>query len=317
MTFDAEVRAGLADGRVGVERVDRGEVRHRRPVPLDAQPRSRPQRAAAGSSAGAGVGGHCAARWCEGAAERERGDPAEVVAGVERAQVEQRLGGGLFDVGAVVVERVEVGGGDGDDPDEAELGVALGQLAFAGFDVGEALALAGVDPEPFAFLHVGVGLAGHHLAVRGAGRARHRDRLHHDGDRARRAAVGEQRRRASPAPTGSCGQPATRYERWNAPSTRTWAQSGSTTIGPHSSAPRRDAAASDRVSVATWAARAGSDRTRTAADSSTAASGAVDGEPGGVEPRGEQAQLVAERARARRRAATSGSGGCGPASGRR
>ena len=88
-----------------------------------------------------------------------RGEPAEFVAGIERAEIEQALRGGLFDIGAGVVERVEVGGGDVDDADELELGVPFGQFPFTGFDVGEPFAFTGVDPETLLGLHVGVGFA--------------------------------------------------------------------------------------------------------------------------------------------------------------
>ena len=66
------------------------------------------------------------------------------MAGVQGSQFEQALGGGLLEVGAVVVEGVAGRGGDGDQPDEAELGVAFGQLSFAPLGVGEAFAFAGV-----------------------------------------------------------------------------------------------------------------------------------------------------------------------------
>ena len=71
----------------------------------------------------------------------------------------------MFDVGAGVVECVEVGGGDGDEPDEVELGVTVGEFAFACFDVAEAFAFSRVDPEPFALFQVGVCFAGHHFHV--------------------------------------------------------------------------------------------------------------------------------------------------------
>ena len=59
-------------------------------------------------------------------------------------------------------------------------------------NVGEPFAFARVDPETLAFLEVAVGFASHHLTIRGPRCAAHRNRLHHDSDRADAVRVGEQ-----------------------------------------------------------------------------------------------------------------------------
>ena len=125
-------------------------MRHRRALPLDGQPRPpahQPVRPLARATllrwrrgwvgravalAGrlrraqppvAAVRGVMASSRSDRSAERKRRHPAFGLAGGEGAEVEQRLGGGLLDPAAGVVELVEVGGGDGDDADVAELGM--------------------------------------------------------------------------------------------------------------------------------------------------------------------------------------------------
>ena len=55
--------------------------------------------------------------------EGEGGEPTQLMPRIERAEVEERLGGSLFYIRARVVEGVQIWGGDVDDPDELELGV--------------------------------------------------------------------------------------------------------------------------------------------------------------------------------------------------
>ena len=127
----AYIRAACPEAFVGVERVDRGEVRHGRAVPdRAAELRAGTTRRWRGSSIRRWVH-RC---WLLPATLRPRGRQATqagVVSGFEGPKVDEGLAGGLFDSDGRVIERVQVGGGDVDEADEPELGVSFGQLAFA------------------------------------------------------------------------------------------------------------------------------------------------------------------------------------------
>src|SRR5688572_11525378 len=68
---------------------------------------------------------------CQTATRREGAHEAEVVARVEGAEVEPRLPGRLLELGAGAVELVRIGGADGEEAGELELGVAGDELGFA------------------------------------------------------------------------------------------------------------------------------------------------------------------------------------------
>ena len=214
----AHQHAPLAEAGVGVERVHRAQVRHRRAVPLHRQARTRRPagrpvsslHAAAGRAAGGlvrGVGGPrrtgaAAGRGGPGhgqlpdRTDRPTGSDATHpsawrAASGRRSSIDWAAACSTRPAG--VVERVEVVGGDGDDADVAELGMALGQLAFAALDVGLAAPLAGGEPEPVTLLLCVIGLDRGQLPVgvgRGSGQ---RHRLQHDRHRAGRPVDGEQR----------------------------------------------------------------------------------------------------------------------------
>ena len=208
---DPEVDAGLAEAAVGVERVHRAQVRHRRTVPVhrDRLRRAGPATAAGPSSAGRSLA-PCGSRRARGA-RRERvvgaglGGPQRTLRGAAladhaRPALNDRPNGSdathpcawratsgrrsisdlpaAFSIWAQASSSCAgVVGGHGDQAGVTELGMAAGQLPFAALDVGEAATFPGRHPEPAAGLVLVRRLDRGQVPVGGGRRLVQRDRL--------------------------------------------------------------------------------------------------------------------------------------------
>ena len=130
------------------------------------------------------------------------------MAAVEGAQLEAGLRGGLLVLGARPVELVDVGGGDGDEAGELELGVAGDELGLAFEHGGLGAAVAGADAEPGAGALLLVGGEPGGVPVDPPLRPGRRHRLVVDGEGRGPAGVEEQRLQPA-GPTSSRGHSAT------------------------------------------------------------------------------------------------------------
>src|SRR3546814_12046747 len=97
--------------------------------------------------------------------ERKRGCPAEVLAGVENAQVHAVLAGELLDDLGVLVELVEGSGRDGDEPGVAHLGIAGDELFLPVAQRLGGAPVTGVDATPLLLLGDRVGVALHQVPL--------------------------------------------------------------------------------------------------------------------------------------------------------
>jgi hypothetical protein len=174
---ETDVGASVSEGALDRERVD---ARH---VGGGALVVAEPQR----------WPGHDARRVEGARPSGQRAAQAEVLAGVEDAQVHAGLAGELLDDLGVLVEVVEAAGRDGDEPGVAHLGVAGDELLLPVEQRLGGTPVAGVDAPTLLLLGDGVGLELHEVSFDASPALVGGDRLEVDGHRPGDAAAGQER----------------------------------------------------------------------------------------------------------------------------